>query len=194
MRLIAAFGLFFLWTIPGWPASTQKAAVENKPSGALQPPPGFVQVEVLGVIQAEGSRAVVLRDAQGGILLPIWIGEAEAFSIQLRLERRRFERPLTHDLVDRILRELGGELVKIQIDDLRNNTFMASITIRQGKRTFSLDARPSDSIALAVGNQAPIFVARSVLEQAGIKQQELDQSPEPFRKPEPAPEPAEHSI
>ncbi|HUU01990.1 MAG TPA: bifunctional nuclease family protein [Myxococcota bacterium] len=135
---------------------------------ALKPPAGFVEVTVVGVMDNKGAHAVVLKD-ESGTLLPIWIGDSEAFAIQLRLGRQRFGRPLTHDLLDKIMHELGGVLVKVQVDDLKNNTFLGTVFIRHSGKLLSFDARPSDSIALAVGNQAPIFISRKVLKQAGIK-------------------------
>jgi hypothetical protein len=107
-------------------------------------------------------------------------------AIQLRLERRRFERPLTHDLLDTMIRELGGEVVKVHVDDLKSNTFVATLFIKKGERTLQIDARPSDSIALAVGNRVPVFVSRRVLERAG----QDATPPETPAKEEPAVQPA----
>lgn len=137
-----------------------------------KPPEGFVQMAVAGVMQTEGGQAVVLKDERpDGYLLPIWIGDAEAFSIQLRLERKRFQRPLTHDLLDTIMQKLGGKLVKIHVDDLKSNTFVGTVFILQQGTVHAIDARPSDSIALALGNQVPIFVAEKVLERAGVQRE-----------------------
>lgn len=159
------------WTAMAGPRKTGHARLAPKP------PKGFVEMKVAGVMENKGSHAVVLRDKQG-TLLPIWIGDAEAFAIQLRLGRQRFQRPLTHDLLDKIMHDLGGVLVKVQVDDLKNNTFLGTIYIRQAGKLRSFDARPSDSIALAVGNRAPIFVSSKVLEQAGIKPEEKKPAPE----------------
>lgn len=135
----------------------------------LKPPKGFVEMTVASVMEYRGSQAVVLKTPSGDYSLEIWIGAAEAFAIDLRLNRRRFQRPLTHDLLDSIMRELGGKLLKIQVDDLKDNTFVGTVFVQHNKRVIPIDARPSDSIALAIGNRAPIFVSKSVLERAGRK-------------------------
>ena len=83
----------------------------------LKPPKGFVEMTVASVMEYRGSQAVVLKTLSGDYTLEIWIGPSEAFVIDLRLNRRRFQRPLTHDLLDSIMRELGGKLIKIQVDD-----------------------------------------------------------------------------
>lgn len=160
--------------VPAW------AGPAGRPAAAPpEVPEGFVQMTVAGVMQTEGGHAVVLKQEQpNGALLPIWIGDAEAFSIQLRLERRRFQRPLTHDLLDTIMQKLGGRLVKIQVDDLKTNTFVGTVFILQGKTVHAIDARPSDSIALALGSQVPIFVAKKVLDRAGVRPDQ-DQPAEP---------------
>lgn len=132
-------------------------------------PDGFVEVKVEGIVPIDDNQAVILSHAETHTFLPIWIGPAEASAIQLRLERRRFERPLTHDLLDALVRALGGELVKVHVDDLKGNTFVATLFVRRGDRLLEIDARPSDSIVLAVGNRIPVFVSRRVLERAGQK-------------------------
>ena len=135
----------------------------------LKPPKDFVEMTVASVMEYRGSQAVVLKTLSGDYTLEIWIGPSEAFVIDLRLNRRRFQRPLTHDLLDTIMRELGGKLIKIQVDDLKNNTFVGTVFVKHNKKVIPIDARPSDSIALAIGNRAPIFVAQKVLDRAGRK-------------------------
>ena len=116
-------------------------------------------------------------------MLPIFVAEAEALSIHLRRDKRRFVRPLTHDLLDDILRRLGAELVKIHIDDIRGKTFVGAVFVRSGDKVFEVDARPSDAIALAIGNRAPIFVSKRVLERAGIKKPPEKIAPQPGSDP-----------
>jgi hypothetical protein len=156
------------------------AKVDGGAAAAAEPtaPAGFVRMTVAGVMPSRAANAVVLRDAAQEVWLPIWIGDAEAFSIQMRLDRRRFQRPLTHDLLDRVMRELDGRLRKVQVDDLKGNTFVGTIFIARGERTIAVDARPSDAIALAVGNRVPIFVARKVIERAGVRKGEQPESPD----------------
>jgi uncharacterized protein len=161
---------------PAVAGSKKKAPVTQDVS--LKPPKGFVTMNVAGVMETKGGKAVVLKEEKDGYLLPIWIGDAEAFAIQLRLSRRSFQRPLTHDLLDKVMQKLGGELIKIHVDDLHDNTFLGTVFIRQNKRVISIDARPSDSIALAVGNKVPIFVSQKVLDRAGIKENQLEKKPD----------------
>ena len=164
MRRIITIAAVFLMAA-GATAGPQKAPKGSK----LKPPKGFVEMTVASVMEYRGSQAVVLKTLSGDYTLEIWIGPSEAFVIDLRLNRRRFQRPLTHDLLDSIMRELGGKLIKIQVDDLKNNTFVGTVFVKHKKKVIPIDARPSDSIALAIGNRAPIFVSKSVLERAGRK-------------------------
>ncbi len=130
---------------------------------SVKKPKGYVEMFVAAVITTDGGPAVVLQDADKRRLLPIWVGMNEAHAIQLRLENKRFARPLTHDLLDAVLSRLGGELVKIHVSDLRGDTFIGTIFVKRNSEVVGLDARPSDSIALALGNRAPIFVAEELL-------------------------------
>jgi hypothetical protein len=108
-------------------------------------------------------------------MVPIFVGGTEALSIQLRLERQRYQRPLTHDLLDAVTRELHGEFEKVQVDDLRDNVYIGTVFVRDGRRVAVIDARPSDAIAIAIGAEVPIFVARKVIEAAGVRREEFDQ-------------------
>jgi bifunctional DNase/RNase len=148
------------------------ALVEPGPSPS--PPEGFSVMTVSGVYPTDVGNVVILTDREGTVLVPIWIGSAEAFVIALRLSGEGFERPLTHDLTDAIIRELGGELVEVRIDSLQGSTFVATVRIRQDDRMVMLDARASDSIALALGHQAPIYVSHRVLAETGIAPGMLD--------------------
>ena len=96
-------------------------------------------------------------------------------AIHLRMERRRFERPLTHDLLDDVIERLGGRLMKVQVDDLKGDTFVGSIFLEAGGRLHVIDARPSDAIALAVGNRIPIYVSDEVMRRAGITREKLEE-------------------
>lgn len=140
-------------------------------------PHGFVRMEVLGVLPTSEGNAVFLVDREQERVLPIWIGPSEAMSIQLRMERRRFERPLTHDLLDALVKELGGRVIRVHVDDLKGSTFVATLFVRVEGRIFTLDARPSDAIAVAVGNRVPIFVAIDVVERAGLGRDEMPERP-----------------
>jgi uncharacterized protein len=125
------------------------------------------------VVPADDGAALLLVDEAKQIALPIFIGGTEAISIDHRMRGEKFRRPLTHDLVDSVLRHLDGELVKVQVDALREGTFHGSVFIRAKGQIVRIDARPSDAIALAIGGHVPIYVARAVLDEAGIKPDEL---------------------
>jgi uncharacterized protein len=143
--------------------------------------PDPVEMRVAGVLPVRGGgAAVVLIDSTGSKALPIAVGGAEALSINLRLAKQHLGRPLTHDLLESIVRELGGKLVRAQVDEIRGETYIGSVFVQMGERVVRIDARPSDAIALAVGNSLPIFVARKVLDAAGIAPDSLD---EPERTP-----------
>jgi len=133
-----------------------------------------VQVQDVYRLPTEASHVVVLRSQEEPVrLLPIWIGEAEAYAISLRLSRQHPPRPMTHDLLEDIVGRLNATVVKIQVEELKNSVFLGRIFLRRGDETFELDARPSDSIALALGAGAPIFVSAEVMESAGHTQAEL---------------------
>lgn len=132
------------------------------------PPQGFVRVEVMGVTPSPHGNALLLRSEAQDLVLPIMIGLPEATAITMRLEGRRAERPLTHDLLDAVVREMGGEIVRVLVTKLRGDVFIGTVVIRTENRILQVDARPSDAIALAVGNRAPIYVSDSLLRSAGV--------------------------
>jgi len=130
-----------------------------------------LQVEIKGLMLDPSSNVpiVILRDIQSQLFLPIWIGVFEANAIALRLEKVEPPRPMTHDLLRSMLEQLGGTVEKIVISDLKESTFFAQIHVRNGRdqeRSMSIDARPSDAIALALRTESPIYVLRSVLDKA----------------------------
>jgi bifunctional DNase/RNase len=125
-------------------------------------------MNVLEVAETAQGNAVLLGGDGEDLVLPIFVGGTEALSIRLRLEGDRYPRPLTHDLLDGLVKQLGGTLWKVHVDELRGHTFVGKVFVRQGDRIVEVDARPSDAIALALGSKAPIFVARDVLVSAGI--------------------------
>jgi bifunctional DNase/RNase len=127
-----------------------------------------VRMEIKGLVLDPSSNApiVILRDSGGQVFLPIWIGVFEANAIALRMEGIEPPRPMTHDLLRSTVEHLGADVRQILISDLRDSTFYAVITLRQNDRDLEVDARPSDAIALALRTDAPIYVARQVLEKA----------------------------
>lgn len=121
---------------------------------------------------------VILRDTQSQLFLPIWIGVFEANAIALKIEGVEPPRPMTHDLLRLMLDQLGAQVEKIVISDLKESTFFAVIHVHHDGRSIGIDARPSDAIALALRAEAPIFVLRSVLDKAQAAELATDVSDE----------------
>ena len=126
---------------------------------------------------------VILKDLQENKAIPIWIGLFEASAIATELEKITFSRPMTHDLFNECLKMLSVTINKIEIVDIRNNTFFANINMSREGREFTIDARPSDAIALALRAHAPIFIDENVIEKSrnvdfGIKITDLDKMKE----------------
>ena len=112
---------------------------------------------------------VLLKTADGNKFLPIWIGHPEAAAILMKLQGATTPRPMTHDLFTDTLGELGAEVVRITVTELKENTFYASITVQQNGSEIEIDSRPSDAIAVAVRAQAPIFAADAVIDESAIE-------------------------
>jgi len=109
---------------------------------------------------------VILRDADNQRVLPIWVGPVEANAIALQIENVAPPRPMTHDLLMRVLAELGATLVRVIIQDLRDNTFYAYLELDRDGEPMLIDARPSDALALALRTRARVFVHPQVLDRA----------------------------
>ena len=121
---------------------------------------------------------VLLKTADDEKFLPIWIGQSEAAAILMKLQGANPPRPMTHDLFADVISELQGEIVRVTVTELRENTFYARITIVQDGREVEVDSRPSDAIALAVRCDAQIFAAEDVIDESGIEfQTEDDEQP-----------------
>ena len=119
---------------------------------------------------------VVLRDADNKLNLPIWIGLLEATAIATELEGIKMARPMTHDLLQNFIGELGATVEKIEITDLRDNTYYAMIHLRVAGAARIIDSRPSDAISLALRAKSPIYVAKRVLEASNVLQQAAESS------------------
>ncbi len=126
-----------------------------------------VKVEKVVVDENIGGPFVLLKKVDGEVYLPISIGFAEAQSILLALENIKPPRPMTHDLILILLDALEVEIQRIVVNDLVNSTFYARIVLRKENTLYSIDARPSDSLALAVRKDLPVFVAKHVMDEAG---------------------------
>jgi uncharacterized protein len=139
----------------------------------------FVRVSVSGMARDPRDNPVVLlKSDEGEDVLPIWVGHAEGMAIELQLKGNKFERPLTHDLLKASIESLGATVTKVVITELRESTFFAKIHLQRDGNVAVLDARPSDSVALALRCDAPIFVARDVFA-AHKRAVESDTSPGP---------------
>lgn len=127
-----------------------------------------IRMQIKGLMLDPSSKLpiVILRDDESRYLLPIWIGVFEANAIALRVEEIETPRPMTHDLLQSALSEVGVNVEKVLISDLQENTFYAVIYLRHDDRELTLDSRPSDAIALALRAGAPIFVLPKVLQSA----------------------------
>jgi uncharacterized protein len=162
-------------TAEGAATAAPASAPEGAGNGSGTIPAGYVAMSVGGVAPTSSGEAVLLVDSVSGVAIPIFIGGTEALSIQLRLEKRDFVRPLTHDLYDETLKKLGGRVESVRVDRLQDNTYYGTVVLKTTSNRVELDARPSDAIALAIGNHAPIHVARKVVDAAGIKLDKLPQ-------------------
>lgn len=128
----------------------------------------LVQVDLVALVedQVSSNPIVVLHDKAGNRLLPIWIGDPEARAIAVALNKTRTPRPMTHQLLLKMVGGLGGQVLRIVVDRLENNTYLASVYIKKGQKTVAIDARPSDAVALAIYAQVPIFVDKQIMDKA----------------------------
>jgi uncharacterized protein len=123
---------------------------------------------VQSVVENSEHMVVVLRAANTNRMLPIWIGPFEATAITQAMQGQQAARPLTHDLALRLLDALGAQVQRVVVNKLVESTFYAEITLAQGEQRQTVDARPSDALALAARTDAPIYTARAVLDQAAV--------------------------
>ena len=122
-----------------------------------------VQIRGLMLDPVTNMPIVVLKDIASDLVLPIWVGVFEANAIALELEKTTMPRPMTHDLLRNMARGLNAVVNRVVVSELRDDTFYATIWMTQGAESVTLDARPSDAIALALRWDCPIFVAQNVL-------------------------------
>ena len=128
-----------------------------------------VRMDLARIVISDTSeqQIIILKERAGDRQFPIVIGLTEASAIDRRVKNIPTPRPLTHDLLANIIRELSGELEKIVIHDLRDHTFFAKLVIRHAGELLEVDSRPSDAIALGVASDTPLYVEESVLRQVG---------------------------
>jgi len=128
----------------------------------------FVRADVWTVAQTEQGNVVLIRPKESDLVVPIFIGQLETQSILIGLGKVDMPRPLTHDLLLAVVRDLGAELLRVEIRDLRDRTFYANIIIKAPLGEVVIDARPSDAIALAIRTKAEVYIAEDVVEAAGV--------------------------
>ena len=127
-----------------------------------------VEIDSIRVSLMSEHRVVVLKAIDQELFLPIWIGPYEAEAIAIRLKEVDISRPLTHDLLNNVIGEMGGDISHILVNELQDDTFYALIGVKLDGRLLEIDSRPSDAIALAVRSGAKIFVSEDVMERASI--------------------------
>ncbi len=125
----------------------------------------MVEVKVETVAQDLFNRPVViLREPETNRVLPIWIGQAEALAIALELRGEKPPRPLTHDLMRNMLDQLGVRVLRVVIHDLIDSTYYATIYLEHSGKSYEIDSRPSDAMALALRTNAPIYITGNVMD------------------------------
>jgi bifunctional DNase/RNase len=129
------------------------------------------EVQIYGVsFDMVGKQPIVLlKTIDDNRYLPIWIGHPEAAAILMKLQGADTPRPMTHDLIVDMLDQVETKVERISVNELRDNTFFATITLSVAGSEIEIDSRPSDALALAVRVQAPIFVAEEVIEESSIE-------------------------
>jgi bifunctional DNase/RNase len=133
-----------------------------------------VKLSVHGILSDSASEAqiIILRDEKAVEILPIWVGVAEGNAIRFAIEGIMSARPLTHDLLRSLIEHLRVEVLKVVITEIRNNTYYATIFMKHDGASLTIDARPSDAIALALRSKCPIYAAPEVLKRKS--QENLD--------------------
>lgn len=126
------------------------------------------EMKLSGLIMDSTTNApvIILKDLENKDVISIWIGLLEASAIAVELEKIDLPRPMTHDLVRNVLNRLNIKVLKVEIADLRDNTFYAYIHLGMDGKTFTIDARPSDAIAIALRTKSPIYVEEDVIKKS----------------------------
>ena len=127
-----------------------------------------VHIHSLGLDEQNNQPVLILREDDGLRVVPIWIGHPEAMAIMLAVQGIEPPRPLTHDLMISIIGAAGYEVERVEITRVENGTFFATLVLKSPERTLSIDARPSDSLALSVRAGCPVFVGEEVMRSSGV--------------------------
>lgn len=122
----------------------------------------------LMLIPMPAQYVIYLEEVEGTRLIPIWIGVNEGNAIVYKLQDEKLPRPMTHDLMADILRITDMRIEKVTVSDLRNNTYYAEIEVRNEKKAYTIDSRPSDAIALAVRMNSPLYISQTVLDKCPV--------------------------
>lgn len=137
-----------------------------------------VVIDSIRVSLMSQQRIVILREQNAERYLPIWIGVYEAESITIALQEVEVARPLTHDLLTSIFRQLDAHILRVEVVALRDDTYFGNIVVEKNGDLMNIDSRPSDALAVAVRAHVPILVARSVMDSAGIiPEEDLQEEP-----------------
>lgn len=137
----------------------------------------FVRADVWTVAQTDQGNVVLIRPKESDLVVPIFIGQLETQSILIGLGRVDMPRPLTHDLLMSVIHALEADLVRVEIRDLRDRTFFANVVIKAIEGEITIDARPSDAIALAVRCRAEVYIAEDIVESAGVPVDMIREAP-----------------
>lgn len=142
-----------------------------------------IEVRIRGLMMDPSTNMpiVVLKDVGSDTVMPIWVGIFEANAIAIEIEKVSAPRPMTHDLTRNLMRHMNAQLEKVVITELKDDTFFASLWIRQDGEMMTLDARPSDAIALALRADCPIFVAEHVMQSAKLNMSSPAETSEELR-------------
>ena len=143
-----------------------------------------VRVSGLAIDERTKSPVVLLQEIEGPRVLPIWIGPTEAGAIHSEITGKRFQRPLTHDLLVSMVEGLHGKISRVVITDLKESTFFANIFLDGGQGAVSIDARPSDSIAIALRSRAPIFIVDFLFDKSAQTVATTSEEPQDEKSPE----------
>lgn|GEM_PF-26728 len=140
------------------------------PETMVDDPNAEVEVKIRGLMldPVTNMPIVVLKDVASDAVLPIWVGVFEANAIALEIEKSTAPRPMTHDLLRNLVEGLNAHVRKIVVSDLQNDTYFAMIWLEQNGERVTVDARPSDALALALRSDVPIYVQRKVLQRARV--------------------------
>jgi bifunctional DNase/RNase len=145
-----------------------------------------VVIDSVRVSLTNQQRIVVLREVNNERYLPIWIGPYEAEAITVALQEIEVARPQTHDLLKSVFTTLNARLLRIEIVSLKDDVFYGNLVVESDGRTVLIDSRPSDALALAARAHVPVFVAKEVMDTAGVIPEEDVQSQRPPEAPKTA--------